>query len=106
MRAMKNKIINTILIIFVSAMLVTLAFFVRHGATADKVAVLKTAGIMCGACVADIEKALQATGGVASMEVDIPAGLVTVAYDSRTAKPETLAETVTALGTEAASCRS
>ena len=95
---MKNKTINTILIIFVSSMLVTLAFFVRLGATADKVAVLQTAGMMCGGCAADIEKALQAKEGVASMEVDIRSGRVIVGFDSKKIKPDEIAATIADLG--------
>jgi mercuric ion binding protein len=95
---MKNKTINTILIIFVSAMLVKLAFFVRLGATADKVVVLQTAGITCGGCVADIEKALQAKEGIASMEVDVRGGRMIVGYDSKKIRPDEIAATIAGLG--------
>jgi copper chaperone CopZ len=95
---MKNKTINTILIIFVSAMLATLAFFVRLGATADKVAVLQTEGMMCGGCVADIEKALQAKEGIAAMEVDVPGGRVIVGFDSKKIRLDEIVATIAGLG--------
>ena len=68
------------------------------GATGDSVAVLKSQGVTCGSCAARIEKALKEKAGVASVEVDLDAGRVLVAYDSKATKPETLAETVTGLG--------
>jgi len=95
---MKNKTINTILIIFVTAMLVKLAFFVRLGATADKVVVLQTAGITCGGCVADIEKALQAKGGIASMEVDVRGGRVIVGFDSKKIRRDEIVAVISGLG--------
>ena len=65
---------------------------------ADSVVVLKSQGVTCGSCAGKIEKALKEKPGVVAVEVDVDAGLVTVAYDSKVAKHETLAETVTALG--------
>jgi copper chaperone CopZ len=99
-RIMKNMTINTILIILVSATLGTLAFFVRLGATADRVVVLQAEGMTWGGSVASIEKALQSKRGVASVEVDVDNGGVAVAYDAKVIKPEILAQTVTALGYE------
>jgi copper chaperone CopZ len=95
---MGKRTTDTILIISVVAMLLTLAFFVSAGATADKVAVLRTAGMTCAGCVADIEGALQGKEGIASLKIDRDAGLVTIAYDSGKAAPEALAEAVTGLG--------
>lgn len=68
------------------------------GVNADSVAVLKSQGVTCGSCAVRIEKALKEKPGVASVEVDVDAGRVIAAYDSKIAKPETLAETVTGLG--------
>lgn len=68
------------------------------GALADSVAILKSQGVTCGSCAARIEKALKEKPGVASVDVDLDAGRVTVAFDSTVAKPEVLAETVTGLG--------
>lgn len=65
---------------------------------ADAVAVLKSQGVTCGSCAGKIEKALKEKHGVASVEVDVDAGRVVVAYDSKVVKPEILAETVTGLG--------
>src|ERR1039458_4434263 len=95
---MRNKTINTILIILVSATLITLAFFVRLGVTADKVAILQTAGITCGGSVAGIEKTLQSKGGVASVEVDVSGGRVIVGYDSMKIRPDEIAATIAGLG--------
>ena len=68
------------------------------GVEADAVAVLKTKGVTCGSCAGKIEKAVKEKPGVASVEVDVDAGRVIVAYDSKVVKPETLVETVTGLG--------
>lgn len=68
------------------------------GVTADSVALLKTQGVTCGSCAGRIERALKQKPGVASVEVDVDAGRVAVAYESKVVKPETLAETVTAAG--------
>ncbi|KAF0221230.1 MAG: heavy metal-binding domain-containing [Geobacteraceae bacterium] len=68
------------------------------GVQADSVVVLKAQGVTCGSCAGKIEKALKEKPGVASVEVDVDSGQVAVAYDAKAAKPEILAETVTALG--------
>ncbi|WP_298272414.1 heavy-metal-associated domain-containing protein [Geobacter sp.] len=65
---------------------------------ADSVVVLKSLGLSCGSCASRIDKALRAKPGVASVAVDVDAGRVTVAYDSKGITPETIAETVTAAG--------
>ena len=95
---MKSKTINTILLILVVALLAVLASFVRIRATADNVAVLRTAGMTCGNCATDIEKALQAKKGVAGVEVDTNGGWVVVGYDSKKIRPELIASTVVGLG--------
>lgn len=94
----KGKIINIVLVIAVVALLAVFAFSVRIKPTADNVAALKTAGMTCGGCANDIEKALQAKRGVASVEVDVDGGWVVVGYDSKKIKPEVLASTVSGLG--------
>ena len=68
------------------------------GVTVDAVTILKSQGVTCGSCAGRIEKALKEKSGVAAVEVDVDAGRVMVAYDSKVVKPETLAETVTGLG--------
>ncbi len=68
------------------------------GATADSVAILKSQGVTCGSCAGRIERALKEKPGVASVSVDVDAGRVTVAYDSKKAAPEVLAQAVTELG--------
>jgi copper chaperone CopZ len=72
----------------------------NSGPVADSVVVLKSMGVTCGSCAGRIEKALKEKPGVASVEVDVDSGGVAVAYDAKIAKPEILAETVTALGYE------
>ena len=68
------------------------------GVKADSVAILKAQGVTCGSCAGKIGKALKEKPGVSSVAVDVDAGRVVVAYDSKAAKPEALAETVTGLG--------
>ena len=95
---MKNRIINVLILVAAATLLSVLAFYVRIGATADSVAVLKTAGMTCGSCSSKITKALEATQGVAVTEVDVEGGWVIVGYDTKTVKPEALAEKVRTAG--------
>jgi len=93
-----NKVINGIILAVVALFLVTLAFRVNVGATADSVAVLKTAGMTCGSCSSKITSALERQKGVAATEVDVEGGWVIVGYDTKTIKPEALAEKVSNSG--------
>jgi len=95
---MKNRTINVMIIIATVTLLSVLAFYVRIGATADSVAVLKTTGMTCGSCSSKISKSLEALNGVAVTEVDIEGGWVIVGYDTKAVKPEALAEKVTGTG--------
>lgn len=95
---MKNRIINVLILVAAATLLSVLAFYVRIGATADSVAVLKTAGMTCGSCSSKITKALEAIQGVAVTEVDVEGGWVIVGYDTKTVKPEALAEKVRTAG--------
>ena len=95
---MKNKGINIILILLTLALLAVLGFYVRIGATADAVVVLKTAGMTCDSCAGKITKALETQKGVATTEVDLDGGWVIAGYDSKQVKPETLAEKVSGTG--------
>src|SRR6185369_1115010 len=95
---MKSKIANVILIVAAVTLLSVLAFYIRIGATADSVAVLKTTGMTCGSCSSKISKALEALKGVAVTEVDVEGGWVIVGYDTKAIKPEALAEKVTKTG--------
>lgn len=63
----------------------------------DTVTVLKSTGISCGGCVSKITKSLETVPGVASLEVNLEAGLVTVWHDN-TAPPQKLAATVSDAG--------
>ena len=95
---MKNRIINSALILAAGILLTVLAVHVRTGATADSVAVLKTAGMTCGSCSSKITTALGALNGVAVAEVDVEGGWVVVGYDTKAVKPETLAQKVKGAG--------
>ena len=82
----------------VVTLLVVLAFRVRVGVSADSIAVLKTTGMTCGSCSDKITKALESMKGVAVTEVDIEGGWVIVGYDTKSVKPEALAEKVNGTG--------
>lgn len=93
-----QRILSVVLIITAVTLLVVLAFRVRIGATADSVAVLKTTGMTCSSCSSKITKTLEALKGVAVTEVDVDGGWVIVGYDTKTIKPEVLAEKVSGAG--------
>lgn len=93
-----NKILNSCLLLVVLVILGVCAFFVRIGATADSVVVLKTSGMTCGACISKVSKALQTERGVAATEVDLAGGWVIAGYDSKQVAPERLAQKVAATG--------
>jgi len=95
---MKNKKINVVILIAAVTFLSVLAFYVRIGATADSIAVLKTTGMTCGSCSSKITKALESLKGVAVTEVDVEGGWVVVGYDTKDVKPESLAEKVNGAG--------
>ncbi|TWJ19097.1 heavy-metal-associated domain-containing protein [Geobacter argillaceus] len=93
-----KNIITTLLLVAVVTLLTVLAFRVRVGATADSVAVLRTSGMTCGSCSTKISKALESLKGVAVTEVDVDGGWVIVGYDTKTVRPEALAEKVSTTG--------
>ena len=93
-----KRIFTAVLVIAAVTILVVFALCVRIGVTADSVAVLKTSGLTCGACSSQITQALQTVKGVAATEVDVNGGWVTVGYDAKAVRPETLAEKVTRTG--------
>lgn len=95
---MKKRIINVMIFVAAVTFLSVLAFYVRVGATADSVAVLRTTGMTCGSCSNKINKALETLKGVAVAEVDVEGGWVVVGYDTKTVKPEGLAEKVIGAG--------
>ncbi len=94
----KRRIINMVLLLAAAVVVAICAFSVRLEAAADAVAVLKTNGMTCGSCAGRIESVLKEKAGVASVQVDVDGGRVVVAYDSKVAKPEALAESVTGIG--------
>ena len=93
-----SYIINGIVIIITAVILVTLAFHVKTGSTADSIAVLKTTGMTCESCSSRISAALETQKGVAVTKVDVEHGWVVVGYDTKAVKPEVLAEKVTGAG--------
>lgn len=95
---MKNKVVNSIIILIAVIFLTVLAFHVRVGATADSIAVLKTTGMTCDSCSSKISKALESLNGVAVTEVDVEGGWVIVGYDTKDVKPEMLADKVKGVG--------
>jgi copper chaperone CopZ len=95
---MNTKIVNIGLVVVAAVLLTLLALRVRVGATADSVAVLKTAGMTCGSCASKISTALRNVGGVAVTEVDAEGGWVVVGYDTKTVRPDVLAEKVSSAG--------
>ncbi len=95
---MKMKVVNGIIVFSVVMILSVLALFVRIGATADSVAVLRTTGMTCGSCSSKITKALESVKGVAATEVDVERGWVIIGYDTESVKPESLAEKVSGAG--------
>jgi copper chaperone CopZ len=96
--AMKNKTLNTCLLLAVVVLLGVCAFYVRIGATADAVVVLKTTGMSCGKCASTVTDALQSVKGVAATEVDLARGCVMAGYDSKLVAPEKLAQKVASAG--------
>ena len=95
---MKNRTVNVVILVAAVTLLSVFAFYVRIGATADSVAVLKTTGMTCGSCSSKISKELEALKGVAVTEVDVEGGWVIVGYDTKAVKPEALAEKVSGAG--------
>ena len=95
---MKGKAISISIVVVAVTLLSLLAFYVRIGATADSVAVLRTAGMTCSSCSSKITAALQEVKGVAVTEVDVEGGWVVVGYDTKTVNPETLAQKVNGTG--------
>jgi copper chaperone CopZ len=93
-----NTIINSIIIAVVTVFLITLAFRVKVGATADSVAVLKTVGMTCGSCSSTITTTLEKQKGVAVTEVDVEGGWVIVGYDTKAVTPWMLAEKISGAG--------
>jgi copper chaperone CopZ len=95
---MKSKIINVVILVSAITILSVLALYVKVGSTADSVAVLRTTGMTCSSCSSKITKALESLQGVAVTEVDVEGGWVVVGYDTKTVKPEALAEKVSSTG--------
>jgi copper chaperone CopZ len=95
---MGSRVFNSCLVLAVLVILGVCALYVRVGATADSVVVLKTSGMTCGSCIAKVSKALQNERGVAATEVDLAGGWVIAGYDSKQVAPERLAQKVVATG--------
>ena len=95
---MRSRSVIISMIVVAVVLLSVLALYVRVGVTADSVAVLKTTGMTCGSCSSKITQALETLKGVAITEVDVEGGWVVVGYDTKTVKPEILAETINGVG--------
>jgi copper chaperone CopZ len=95
---MKAKFVVISMVVTAVVLLSILALYVRVGSTADSVAILRTTGMTCGSCSSTIIDTLQNVKGVAVAEVDVAGGWVVVGYDTKSVKPETLAEKVSASG--------
>lgn len=95
---MRKNVLNIVIVVTAATLLTLMAFYVRVGATADAVAVLRTTGMTCGSCSSKITEALQRVKGVAVTEVDVAGGWVVVGYDTAAVKPEMLAEKVNSAG--------
>ncbi|MCM0079975.1 heavy-metal-associated domain-containing protein [Geomonas sp. Red32] len=91
---MRNKVINISLVALVLVVLAVFGRYVRMGACADAVVVLKTSGITCDRCVQQVTRALQSQRGVAAIEVDLKKGWVVAGYDSKQVAPGELAKKV------------
>jgi copper chaperone CopZ len=94
----KETIFNISLVMVAVALLAFFGLAVKAKAQADAVTVLRTAGMTCGSCAGAIEKALRKEPGIASVEVDVNNGWVVVGYDTKQARPEQIAATVTGSG--------
>jgi periplasmic mercuric ion binding protein len=93
-----RKICTTLLLVTALSVMAVLALYVRVGATADKIAVIRTGGMTCESCAGTIRKVLEREKGVAATEVDVAGGWVAVGYDSKTTRPDILAQRVAAAG--------
>lgn len=95
---MRKNVLNIAMVVVAATLLTLMAFYVRVGATADAVAVLRTTGMTCGSCSSKITEALQSVKGVAVAEVDVEGGWVVVGYDTTAVTPEALAGKVNGTG--------
>ena len=95
---MRHKVLNATLIAAVVVILAVFAVYVRVGATADSVVVLRTSGMTCGNCISKVTRALESEKGVAATEVDLEGGWVIAGYDSKQVAPEKLCGKVIATG--------
>ena len=61
---------------------------------AETKTVLKVGGMSCEHCVRAVKTAVSALAGVASVEVDLKGGLVTVAHDAAKAPVEAIRDAI------------
>lgn len=95
---MKTKVASIAVVVAAIALLSFLGFYVKIGVAADSVAVLRTTGMTCGSCSGKIMEVLQRVKGVATAEVDVEGGWVLVGYDTKSVRPELLAEKINEAG--------
>ncbi len=94
----KGRLINVMLVVVALGLVSVGAFSLRSEAAADRVTVLKTAGMTCGSCAHRVTQALEHEPGVASVAVDLEGGRVVVGYDSRRTGADAIAACVTRSG--------
>ena len=97
-----RKICTTLLVVTALSVVAVLALYVRVGAAADTIAVIRAGGMTCESCAGTIRTVLQKENGVAATEVDVAGGWVVVGFDSKVTRPDILAEKVSATGFTAA----
>ena len=93
-----KRITSMVLVLMAISVLALFAQYVRIGATADSVAILKTSGMACGSCASKISQTLESVKGVAITEVDISSGWVIVGFERKTVSPVKLALIVEEIG--------
>lgn len=94
----RDNFITFILIVLVLLAATTTILLGRPLSNTDTVVLLQTRNMTCGSCAQQISQALGKQNGIASVGVDVAAGLVEVQFDSRQATPVTIASAVSTLG--------
>ena len=94
----KGNLINLLLVIIALLLIAVCGLSVRTWAVPDRVTFLQVDGMTCESCAAGICGMLRTEKGVTGVDVDSATGRVSVAFVSREAAPESLAELVTCGG--------
>jgi copper chaperone CopZ len=94
----RDTFITFILIVLVLLAATTTILFGRPLTNTDTVVLLQTRNMTCGSCSQQISQALSKQPGIATVGVDVSAGIVEVQFDSRKATPVSIANAVSNLG--------